>query len=107
MDALLWPSVTKELKVAPTAFGAQLPTLLLFNKVCLVCLGVTWSVSLWGVRVVRHTETKGFAPPCHSFTTNQGKEAGRIPRPEDIDDYGLKRNTFTAVRLCCSGLGGD
>lgn len=57
MDALLWPSVTKELKVAPTAFGAQLPTLLLFNK---------------------------------------GKEAGRIPRPEDIDDYGLKRNTFTA-----------
>lgn len=29
---------------------------------------------------------------------SKGKEVGRLPRPEDIDDIGLKKNHYTKVR---------
>jgi hypothetical protein len=35
---------------------------------------------------------------------SKGKEVGRLPRPEDIDDIGLKRNYFTKVGGRCVGV---
>jgi hypothetical protein len=34
---------------------------------------------------------------------SKGKEVGRLPRPEDIDEIGLKRNHFTKVGGMCKG----